>query len=181
MVFYHHKYAKDRAYAITASNKFFYTSDTGKHWQEGTAPTPPNTFGQQVLHFHPKSDYLIWTGNRDCDPPGYNCNAEAQYSRDNGRKWTKIDGYIRNCAWAEDASLFVDPTEIICESYRDKRGSQRMFQLDNWLELVEGQNFYEKKKKLFDNVVGFAKFSEYLIVAEVIVFFFGALPIDMVP
>lgn len=120
-----------------------------------------------VLHFHPNSDRLIWTGDRDCEGSGATCNAEAQYSRDNGRNWNKIDNYIRNCAWAEDAALFVDPTEIICESYRDKQGSQKKLQQDNPLELVEGQNYYQKKKKLFDNVVGFAKFSEYLIVAEV--------------
>ena len=34
------------------------------------------------------------------------------------------------------------------------------------LELVGG-NFFQNKKKLFNAVVGFAKFSEYLIVAEV--------------
>ena len=42
-----------------------------------------------------------------------------------------------------------------------------MFQLDNPLELIEGTDYYRRKKKLFDHVVGFAKFSEYLIVAEV--------------
>lgn len=89
-----------------------------------------------------------------------------------------VDNYIRNCAWAEDAALFVDPTEIICESYRDKVGSQKMFQQDNPLELVEGQNYYQKKKKLFDNVVGFAKFSQYLIVAEVRFHFFSGVLSD---
>jgi len=35
------------------------------------------------------------------------------------------------------------------------------------LELVVGSNYYNRKKKIFDAVVGFAKFSEYLVVAEV--------------
>ena len=63
--------------------------------------------------------------------------------------------------------LFADPTEILCESHRDKTGNQRLFQMDNPLELIEGTDYYRKKKKLFDQVVGFAKFSEFLIVAEV--------------
>jgi hypothetical protein len=46
-------------------------------------------------------------------------------------------------------------------------GNQRFFQMDNPLELIEGTDYYSNKKKLFNHVVGFAKFSEYLIVAEV--------------
>lgn len=74
---------------------------------------------------------------------------------------------MKDCAWARDTNLDADPTEIICESYRDKQGSQRDFGPSNSLQLVVGGQFYERKKKIFDSVVGFAKFSEYLIVAEV--------------
>ena len=167
LLFYHHKYTSDRAYAITPGKKFIYTTNTGRSWHSVEAPTTPNTFGQPVLHFHPESDYLIWTGEDGCSGRGENCHAEAHYSRDNGRTWTLVDKYIRNCAWARDATLFTDPSEIICESYRDKNGNQKLFQTDNPLELIEGTDYYRTKKKLFNHVVGFAKFSEYLIVAEV--------------
>jgi hypothetical protein len=167
LAFYHHKYSPDRAYAITTKKKFLYTTNTGRSWHAGEAPTTPNSFGLAVLRFHPESDYLIWTGDEDCDDRGENCHAAAHYSRDNGRSWQTLDTYVRNCAWARDATLFTDPTEIICESYRDKMGNQRFFQMDNPLELIEGTDYYRKKKKLFNHVVGFAKFSEYLIVAEV--------------
>lgn len=165
LVFYNHKYSEDRAYLITNSETFFYTTDTGRTWNVGKAPTPPNAFGAQVLRFHPTSDNLIWVGNRDC--PGPNCRAEAQYSRDNGRRWDYIEGYVRNCAFATDTQINADPTEIICESYKEKNGPQRLFSSSNPLELVAGSNFYSRKNKLFDSVVGFAKFSEYLVVAEV--------------
>ncbi|KAJ7626363.1 vacuolar protein sorting/targeting protein 10 [Mycena polygramma] len=169
VAFYHHKYSSGRAYLITNSNKFYTTTDSGRTWNPLLAPTPPNTFRAQVLRFHPDSDRLIWTGNKDCDGPlARNCHAEAQYSRDNGRKWTFVENYVVNCAWAKDARLDADPTEILCESYRDKTGSQRFFQSDNPLSLVEGSAFFTKKKKLFDQVVGFAKFSEFLIVAELL-------------
>lgn len=74
---------------------------------------------------------------------------------------------MRNCAFAEDRELEADPTEIMCESYKTKEGNQRFFQLDNSLELVVGSNYFGRKRKLFDHVVGFAKFSEFLVVAEV--------------
>ena len=62
----------------------------------------------------------------------------------------------------------AEPSEIICESWKDKKGTQRSFgELNNNLELIAGGQYYERKKKLFDHVVGFAKFSEYLVVAEV--------------
>lgn len=74
---------------------------------------------------------------------------------------------MRNCAFATDSQINADPTEVICESYKEKTGSQRLFSSNNPLELVVGSNFYSRKNKLFDSVVGFAKFSEYLVVAEV--------------
>jgi len=74
---------------------------------------------------------------------------------------------VRNCAWTRDKEINADPNEILCESHRDKKGPQRLFTSDNPLELVVGGNFYQRKKKLFDQVVGFAKFSEFLVVAAV--------------
>ncbi|KAG6805745.1 vacuolar protein sorting/targeting protein PEP1, partial [Tricholoma furcatifolium] len=165
LAFYHHKYSHDRAYLITDSNQYYYTTDTGRSWNKLPAPTPPNSFGAQVLRFHPNSDYLIWTGNRDCEGFGPNCHAEAQYSRDNGRKWSLVEKYVRNCAFTKDRDLNADPTEIMCESYPRKTGSQLSMQGEP-MELVVGGNFFANKKKMFDQVVGFAKFSEFLVVAS---------------
>lgn len=153
---------------VTSTKTFYTTTDSGRSWNPLTAPNPPNTFRSQVLRFQPDSDKLIWTSNADCDSgmTGH-CHAEAHYSRDNGRKWVLIDKYVVNCAWAKDTKLNADPTEILCESYQKKEGNQRFFLNDNPLELVEGQAYYTRKKKLFDQVVGFAKFSEFLVVASV--------------
>ncbi|KAJ7579906.1 vacuolar protein sorting/targeting protein 10 [Mycena floridula] len=168
VAFYHHPHSPDRAYLITAGTKFYATTDSGGSWNPWQAPTPPNTFRAQVLRFTTVSDQLIWTGNKNCE--GANCHAEAQYSSNNGRSWHMVEKYVVNCAWASDTKLKADPTEILCESYAKKEGNQRHFDADpnNPLELVEGQAFFAKKKKLFDRVVGFAKFSEYLVVAELL-------------
>ncbi|RPD60705.1 Oligoxyloglucan reducing end-specific cellobiohydrolase [Lentinus tigrinus ALCF2SS1-6] len=167
VAFYHHTFSTDRAYLITNTKRFWYTTDTGRSWNKMDAPSIPNTFGLPVLHFHPgKSDYIIWTGNKGCEGFADSCHVEAQYSLMNGRDWNLIDTYVRNCAWARDKELLVDPNQIICESYKNKKGNQRFFGLDNPLELIGGTDFFSKKTKLFDHVVGFTKFSEYLIVAE---------------
>ncbi|PCH36493.1 Oligoxyloglucan reducing end-specific cellobiohydrolase [Wolfiporia cocos MD-104 SS10] len=167
VAFYHHSFSNDRAYLITDTKQYWYTTDTGRTWNPMDGPTLPNNFGLQILHFHPvNSDYLIWSGSEDCTGFGENCRVEAYYTRDNGRHWQFVEKYVRNCAWARDAELLVDPHQIICESYKNKQGSQRFFQMENPLELIGGTDFFNKRNKLFDHVVGFAKFNEFLIVAE---------------
>ncbi|KAI0766636.1 Oligoxyloglucan reducing end-specific cellobiohydrolase [Trametes elegans] len=165
--FYHHTFSNDRAYLITNTRKFYYTTDTGKTWYALDGPTEPNTFGLSVLHFHPMvSDYLIWTGDEGCGGFHENCHVESYYSLKNGRDWTLIDKYVRNCAWARDSELLLDPNQILCESFQNKEGNQRGFGLENPLQLIAGTDFWGRQRKLFDHVVGFAKFSEFLIVAE---------------
>ncbi|THU94129.1 vacuolar protein sorting/targeting protein 10 [Dendrothele bispora CBS 962.96] len=169
VAFYHHPYSNDRAYLLTSNNYIYTTTDFGRLWTKIPTPNPPNTFRAQVLRFQPKSDHLIWIGNENCDGGSLSeCHAKASYSRDNGKNWTPIESYVVNCAWAADTKLEADPTEILCESYSIKRGSQNMLSSENKLELIEGKEYYKKKKKLFDEVVGFAKFSEFLVVAEML-------------
>jgi hypothetical protein len=72
-----------------------------------------------------------------------------------------VEKYVCNCAWARDKGLLVDPSQILCESFRDKSGSQRFFQMGtNPMQLVSRCEFYKKRTKMFNETVGFAKFSE---------------------
>ena len=167
LVFYHHKYSRDRAYLITESKKFYFTTNHGQTWEEHTAPSGPNGFGLQVIRFHPETDKLLWIGMEGCVGNQVNCRATVHHSTDNGRRWTHVEDYVRNCAWVRDHRIDADPHEILCESYRDKTGNQLFFRDENPLELVTGAKYYKRKKKVFDHVAGFAKFSEYLVVAEV--------------
>lgn len=163
-----HAYSPDRAYLITTGRKVYHTTDTGRSWNDITLPMDPNNLGIQILDFHPtKPDWLIFTGSEGCDSTvSQNCKAVAYYSTDHGRRWKKIEEYVRTCAWARDARLKIDEREIICESYKNKKGSQNGGDY-NPIELIAGSNWYSKKIKLFDSVVGFASFSEYLLVAQV--------------
>ena len=163
-----HTFSPDRAYLLTNQRKIYYTTDTGRSWHTITPPMDPNNLNIPILDFHPtKADWLIYTGSVDCASTlSTTCRAVAFYSTDHGRKWTKIEEYVRTCAWARDARLKIDEREIICESYRNKKGSQKSGDY-NPIELIAGTNYYSKKTKLFESVVGFASFSEYLLVAQV--------------
>lgn len=165
-----HTYAKDRAYLITESSDVHYTTDKGASWNKFTAPSMPNSLGIPLLDFHPiRPDWLIWTGMAACEQSdSKNCRAIAYYTKDNGRHWYKIDEYVRICSWGRDKALRLDEKIIFCESYRDKKGSQRSVYADNNpLQLVSGEFFYGTKKVLFPSIVGFATFEEYMVVAEV--------------
>ncbi|KAG8905227.1 vacuolar protein sorting/targeting protein PEP1 [Tulasnella sp. 403] len=169
---YMNPYWSERAWLLTPTRKCYMTTDAGQTWIPLEGPTEPNTFGVPIISFHPKqTDWLIWTGSVGCTGApgggtGSDCRTEAYYSRDHGRRWSKFESYVRNCAWARDKDIKIDEREILCESYRIKKGNQMLFS-GNALELVRGREFYSKKDTLFKNVVGFAKFSEYLLVAEI--------------
>lgn len=164
-----HTFASERAYLITNQRKMYYTTDTGRSWNSISTPMEPNNLNIPILDFHPtKADWVIYTGATDClSTLSTKCRAVAYYSTNHGRSWKKIDEYVRNCAWARDKRLKIDEREIICESYKNKKGSQTAPDEYNPMELIAGANYYSRKLKLFDSVVGFASFSEYLLVAQV--------------
>ncbi|KZO92920.1 Oligoxyloglucan reducing end-specific cellobiohydrolase [Calocera viscosa TUFC12733] len=168
LAIYMHNYADDRAYIITDSRTVLYTTSTGKDWYEFETPTDVNNFRVSLLQFHPsRKDWLIWTGQEDCLSPGSpNCRVVASYSLDNGRRWHNFEEYVKQCTWGRDKNLKIDERLIVCESFGIKSGSQREFGFENPLQLVAGRELYTSKTKLFENVVGLAKFSEYMIVAE---------------
>ncbi|QRV73806.1 vacuolar protein sorting-associated protein [Ceratobasidium sp. AG-Ba] len=166
---YMHEYSHDRAYLFTDKKDMYYTTETARHWLPMNLPTTPNGLGINLLSFHPsQSDWLIFTGWRDCEGSDVsNCHSEAFYTLDNGRKWESLETYVRTCTWARTKDLRIDERLVLCESYRDKKGNQKSFGGENPLEFVEGSDFFKNKRKMFNSVVGFAKFSEYLLVAEV--------------
>ncbi|KAF8489623.1 hypothetical protein F5888DRAFT_1892821 [Russula emetica] len=114
-----------------------------------------------ALQLHPDhSDWIIWTGDEGCsNDGGAQCHAQVYFSRDNGLE-VVLRGEIR-------AQLCVGAWPILCESFREKTGSQRIFQMGtNPMQLVSGRDFHKKRIRMFDEIVGFAKFSKYPIVAE---------------
>ncbi|KAH8796893.1 hypothetical protein DL96DRAFT_1566100, partial [Flagelloscypha sp. PMI_526] len=158
----------DRAYLITSTEKFWWTTDGGQTWIQGKAPSRPNSFGNAILKFHPNSDWLIWIGEHDCKHMmSTTCRSSAWYSTNNGYQWHEVEQYVTNCGWAKDRDIDAEEKEIVRESYREKSGSQRIN--ISPLELIVGGGFYDsnRRKKVFDGVVGFTKFSEFMVVATI--------------
>lgn len=163
-----HPYNDERAYLISTERKIIYTTDTGQSWNEMSLPADPNTLAINLLDFHPtKADWLIFTGSQDCSETlSKNCHAIAYYSTNHGRSWTQIEKYVRNCQWGRDTHLEIDETTIICESYKDKSGSQKGVSTDNHLQLVVGRNYYKQKEVKFDAIAGWTTFDEFMLIAQ---------------
>lgn len=167
-----HPHFRDRCYLIGKGRKVHWTDDAGDNWQTFDAPEDPNALSLPLLAFHPtRPSWLIWTGSQDCTiGTAKNCRAIAHYTTDDGYSWHQLDSYVRTCAWLRNEHFKVDERSIICESYKEKKGSQRSLSgmiIGNPLQLVAGSNYYKNKKTLFpDGLIGFATFEEFLVVAR---------------
>lgn len=164
-----HEYDNARGYLITSDQYVWYTINGGEQWHWFSVPQPANGLGLQILRFHPvKSDWLIWTGSEGCvGGSGDACHARSWYSINHGRDWHAIEKYVKTCDWAREANFPVDSTAIVCESYKNKQGSQRAFDAsNNELQLVWGAGFYRDQTVLFKNIVGYAVFDGFMVVAE---------------
>jgi hypothetical protein len=162
-----HPYDNDRAYLIGSDRVIHYTKDQGATWSTFNTPMDPNTLNIELLSFHPtRPDWLIYTGSAGCTETISNtCRAVAHYTTNHGSGWHEIDKYVRTCKWARDTNFKIDERLILCESYKNKQGSQKSGEL-NPLQLVAGRDYFSKKQVLFDSVVGYTVFSEYMLVAE---------------
>ncbi|KAF7331372.1 Sortilin [Mycena kentingensis (nom. inval.)] len=148
--FLRHPYSSSRLYILTSTQRFWATTDSGYTFNPYEAPSPPNSFGVQPIHFHPDTDKLIWIGDRGCqdsdDGDEARCHTEASYTRDNGRHWTFMEDYVRNCRWGVVMHADSPRDEVWCESYLDKAGSQRYYTTAGVpLSLVIGRQYFTRK------------------------------------
>ncbi|CAG8706046.1 26310_t:CDS:10, partial [Dentiscutata erythropus] len=161
-------YFKDSAYFITMSNYHFYTNDGGSTFKKMDVPMGPNTLQIPIFDFHPEhKEWLIYTGCKDCDELfSSKCHTEAYYTKNNGEKWDLIDTYVRVCSWARDEKFKVNGEAIFCESYEEKSGSQRTSFKNP--RFCYSKDLYKDPKCIIENVVGFASFEEYVVVAQLL-------------
>ncbi|CAG8720980.1 25965_t:CDS:10, partial [Gigaspora rosea] len=147
----------------------YYTTDAGKDIKSMTVPKKPNLLELPILDFHPaEKAWLIYTSSEECeDDFSLNCKALAHYTQNHGAKWKPLDEYVRICSWALDTKFIVDKDLIFCESYEYKEGSQRSF-INNPLQFWSSNNFGKDKTIIFNDIVGFATFEQYMVVAEIL-------------
>ncbi|CAG8513439.1 13693_t:CDS:10 [Funneliformis mosseae] len=161
-------YFSNYVYFITSGKKHYYTDDFGKTIKSLVVKAEPNGYlAPTILDFHPSEPgYLIYTVGKNCETLySPNCHTEAYYTRDFGENWDTLDTYVGTCSWARDKNFNVSPNLIFCESYRDKEGSQLSF-FNNPLQFVSSTDFFKNKRLHYQNIVGFAVFEEFMVVAE---------------
>ncbi|CAG8518000.1 12256_t:CDS:10 [Gigaspora margarita] len=156
-------------YFITQSETQYYTTNAGKDIKSMSVPKKPNLLELPILDFHPtEKAWLIYTSSEECeDEFSLNCKALAHYTQDHGEKWKPLDEYVRICSWALDTKFIADKNLIFCESYEFKEGSQRSF-INNPLQFWSSNNFGKNKTIIFNDIVGFATFDQYMVVAEIL-------------
>lgn len=153
-----HDYFNDIVYFLTRSEKVFYSVDRGENIRFFEAhDKPTTTFGLPVLSFHEKyQDYILWTGSREC--PGDRCHDVVSYSTDRGDEWKTLIRYARKCEFIKPEGRQDRENLIYCEQYEKEN-------MNNALQLFSSDNWFAKSDKHFDDIIGFATMSEFIVVA----------------
>lgn len=164
-----HPYDNKRVHLLTDTDFNYFTTDGGHSWGKVSPPLQQLSYGSGRLSFHPTHpEYLIWTGDADChvyNEGEQNCHVESYVSFDNGQTWRLIETYVWQCVFTETFTFEPDDDGILCSSYQNKTGHQHRSYPGDPLELVIGQDWYENKRTLFDHIIGFEVFGDYLMVA----------------
>ncbi|KAL9621009.1 MAG: hypothetical protein Q9160_004527 [Pyrenula sp. 1 TL-2023] len=153
-----HDYFNDIVYFITGSSKVHYSIDRGANIRDFETQDPPTrTPGLPAISFHEKyKDYLLWTGARDC--PGDKCHDVVTYSTDRGDEWKTLVRYSRKCEFIKPEGRKDKENLIYCEQYEKEN-------MNNPLQLYSSDNWFADSTKHFDDIIGFATMSEFIVVA----------------
>ena len=163
LAIYPHQYNNDYVYFITPSTTVYYSKERGKAIHAFEAPDVPDP-NHQVISFHQNDpDWLIWTGDRNCDgskgPQDPLCHTVAHVSRKNGMDWTSLLNYIEKCQFMYRAGRNSSEELIYCEQYEAEDKSKP-------LQLLSSVDFFEHKETIYGDVANFATMSEFIVVAR---------------
>ncbi|KAG0326544.1 vacuolar protein sorting/targeting protein PEP1, partial [Podila humilis] len=167
-----HPYEQSTAVITTAGRKQYITLDKGDNWDPIELPTVPALSFRQwdFWSFHPtEPSWFIFMGEVDCGYDGGNrCHAEAYLTQDAGKTWRSIAEWVKSCSWAQDNKFKrVDYRGMYCEQYADKGVSQKhLVNQGSTTRFVYSENFMSSSRVLFEEIVGYAIYSEYLVLAE---------------
>ncbi|KAL9109142.1 MAG: hypothetical protein Q9227_006233 [Pyrenula ochraceoflavens] len=152
-----HDYFNDVVYFVTGGKKVFYSIERGDNIRSFEAPDPPTLSGLPILGFHESyKDWILWTGAKDC--PGKGCHNIVHYSTDRGDEWKTLVRYSRKCEFIKPEGRQEKEKLVYCEQYQDENPS-------NPLQLYSSDNWFADSEKHFDDIIGFATMSEFIVVA----------------
>ena len=158
-----HKYFSDYSFYFTSTDKAFVTSDRGRRFKELELPSPPNKLHKPILDFHStKSGWLIFTGMSDCET-GTNakCRATSYYTENAGNKWTELYDYVDTCQYIGTTKVDTDANLIYCAAQQEDSKDADI------ISLYSSVDHFKTSSQLFETIVGFAVFEEFIVVAEI--------------
>ncbi|CUS21194.1 LAQU0S02e08196g1_1 [Lachancea quebecensis] len=151
------QYFNTSAYLFGSNNKLYVTHDRARTFKEYKLPD-----AKQLgfpLTFHAKDvKTFIFYGAKDCDNLySPNCHVVAYITRDGGETFQELIQGALKCEFI--GSFNDDPTDpnmILCIA-KDKGTKER--------HVVTSRNFFEDRKTVFENALGFISAGEYTIIA----------------
>jgi len=154
---YPNPYNVDSVYLVTTGKKVFYSVDRMRTVHSFTVGFEAAR-DVQVLTFHPEHpDWLIWTGERDCDGDK-GCTVVAEYSSNRGDDWRTLLRGVRKCEFVYRKEREQSDKLIYCSQHESEDPTKP-------LVLRSSDDHFETSKDLERNVVNFATMSEYIVVA----------------
>ncbi|KAF9411469.1 vacuolar protein sorting/targeting protein PEP1, partial [Entomortierella beljakovae] len=165
-------YSDNVAIIGTSGDRHYLTQDRGVNWDEIKLPLPSaaRTFANRLSpwSFHPfEPEWIIHLAEAECDlDNSRHCHVEAFYTKDAGKTWVPLAQWVKSCKWAQEKGFkIVDYEGIYCEQFDDHSVSQKTL-MGTPVQLIYTQNYMSTQETLFDTIIGYATYSEYLVVAE---------------
>ncbi|KAJ3337444.1 vacuolar protein sorting/targeting protein PEP1 [Gonapodya sp. JEL0774] len=167
---------KSQAFFLGQSKTIWYTEDKGKTFKSFVVPFDPNTLNQRVLQFHSSHPgWWIFVGSSpECaaGAPNDRCEANAFYTQNAGLTWKSLTNYVDTCVWGSEAKFSDAPeTLVFCHTFKVKEGNQKLLPRTN-MHIVRSEDFFSHGEDtpatvVANNVLGYALFAEFMVVAEV--------------
>ncbi|BFZ53716.1 vacuolar protein sorting/targeting protein PEP1 [Savitreella phatthalungensis] len=159
-----HRYFKDWLYCLTEGKIAFVSKDRGQTFRKLSLPAPPNAMGRPIFEFHStRSGKLIFMGQQGCErASAHNCRITAFRTENGGGDWEKLYDHVEGCAYIGMTAVDARADLVYCTTRLDDSGD-----LTGRLQLASSVDFFETRKTHFEEVLGFAVFDEFVVVAEV--------------
>ena len=159
-----HEYFKDWIYLFTAGKKAFASKDRGQSFTEIKLPAPPNMMRIPLLDFHStRSNWLIFTGQEGCESTTKrDCRPIAYYTENGGRSWHELLDYVQQCSYIGTTDVDANDNLIYCTTNLDKDDKP-----GSAMQLRSSIDYFSTSQTHFTNVLGYAVFEEFVVVAEI--------------
>lgn len=154
-------YANEQVYFLGMDKKGWVTYDRCNSIHKITLPVYSH-LEYSTIEFHPDDkNWIIFTGCNENEIMG-DCNTVSYYSTNGGDSWNILMSNTRSCSWIKSNTFNANKNLIYCEIFSpDLKKSP----LDP-VKLIYSIDFFQSYTVLFDSIMGYVRFEEFIILAE---------------